>query len=122
MTWSIKRLRTSAGYLMDCPVTFDAGLNCIIGARGTCKSTVVETIRFVFDCDTARVATMLLPHRTEHGPSTSQEGLIHETLGAGTARCELTETSDENAGFVVERDPDSPPRVFRDGKIGRAHV
>ncbi len=115
MTWNIKTLRTSAGYLLDCPVTFLPGLNCIIGARGTCKSTVVETIRFVFDCDTARVATMLIPPKTEQGPVASHEGLIHETLGAGTARCELAQASDPHAGLLVERDPDSPPRVFRDG-------
>ena len=96
-------------------MTFHPGLNCVIGARGTCKSTVVETIRFVFDCDTTRVASMLIPPKTEHGPIASHEGLIHETLGAGTARCELTNASDEGAGLLVERDPDSPPRVFRDG-------
>jgi hypothetical protein len=115
MTWKIKTLRTSAGYLLDCPVTFHPELNCVIGARGTCKSTIVETIRFTFDSEPERVKMMLTPPKTEQGPVASHEGLIHETLGAGTSRCELTQTSDEEAGVLVERDPDSPPRVFRDG-------
>lgn len=115
MTWNIRTLRTSAGYLLNCPVMFHPGLNCIIGARGTCKSTVVETIRFVFDCDPARVTTMLTPPKTEQGPVAPHEGLIHETLGAGTARCELAKEAEETDSLLVERDPDSPPRVFRDG-------
>lgn len=115
MKWIIQTLRTSAGYLLDCPVTFRPGLNCIIGARGTCKSTVVETIRFAFDCDPSRVAVMMTPQETEHGPVASHAGLIHETLGGGTARCELVNVADPESDLLVERDPDSPPRVFRDG-------
>ena len=48
--------RNHCGHLRDTPLELSRGLNSIIGARGTCKSTIVETIRFLFDDDEARVA------------------------------------------------------------------
>src|SRR4051812_20710482 len=117
MSWIIHTLRTSAGYLLDCPVSFGPGLNCIIGARGTCKSTVVETIRFAFDCEPNRIAAMIKPASEQAtGTLASHSGLIHETLGGGTARCELANTSESGgSALLVERNVDTPPRVFRDG-------
>ena len=49
MTTQITKVSTTAGFLENCEVEFVAGLNCIIGSRGTCKSTIVESIRFAFD-------------------------------------------------------------------------
>lgn len=118
MGWMIHSLRASSGYLRDCPVEFTEGLNCIIGARGTCKSTIVETIRFVFDCDPARVAELAKPPKQGDyvGVFPSRAGLIAETLKGGTASCVLGEM-DGNHGleFVVERTPGSESRVFREG-------
>ena len=41
MGLKIRSLGTSAGFLEKAPVEFADGLTCVIGARGTCKSTVV---------------------------------------------------------------------------------
>ena len=49
MTLRIRSLRTTAGLLSQAPLSFAPQLTTIIGARGTCKSTIIETIRFVFD-------------------------------------------------------------------------
>ena len=53
----IDSLATTAGFLKEAPVRFSPGLTCLIGARGTCKSTIVETIRFAFDCDPDALAS-----------------------------------------------------------------
>jgi DNA repair ATPase RecN len=114
----IRSLKTSAGYLKNAPIEFSDGLNCIIGARGTCKSTIVETIRFAFDCDPDKVNRLL--HGEAGGSATaeapSSAGLIGATLKDGLARCEIVQhdgTGDSH--LSVERDVDSVPRVYREG-------
>ena len=89
MKWTLLKLDTTSGYLHACPIEFAAGLNCIIGARGTCKSTIVETIRFVFNCDPEKIATMT----TSSNPEWTRPGrwpgraFWLETLAGGTAKC-----------------------------------
>jgi ABC-type lipoprotein export system ATPase subunit len=42
-------LRVIGGFLDGLTLDFDTGLTCIIGARGTGKSTILELIRFCLD-------------------------------------------------------------------------
>jgi len=110
----IRQLQTTDGHLRDVPLEFCPGLNCIIGARGTCKSTIVETIRFVFDDDSARVKELLDSSDGAEGPS--HRGLVRATLRGGTARLYLDEDSEAGARTTtVERDTASQPRAYVDG-------
>jgi predicted ATPase len=68
----LKSIQVNSGFLEQCKVEFSPDLTCIIGARGTCKSTVVESVRFAFDSDRERVAEL-----------TAQTGMITKTLGPG---------------------------------------
>ncbi|MGD9691419.1 MAG: AAA family ATPase [Phycisphaerales bacterium] len=117
MTWTLDSLETTAGYLHACPIKFSPGLNCIIGARGTCKSTIVETVRFVFDSEPDRVRPMLsVPALSGGAAPLPRAGLIVETLAGGTARCTLARQKDPaDPTYVLERNIQSPTRVFRDG-------
>jgi predicted ATPase len=101
----LKSIQANSGFLERCKVDFSSGLTCIIGARGTCKSTVVESVRFAFDYDQDRVAELTLP-----------AGMITKTLAAGSVRCvvEVTEDS-QRTEYIIEREVGGPPRVFRDG-------
>lgn len=113
MRWALESVRTDAGFLEKSPVTFARGLTCIIGARGTCKSTLVETIRFAFNCDRARVDEMVAPPKSD-GPA--HRGLIRETLAGGMVRCELASVGGPvDTTRTMERTVGSGPRVFRDG-------
>lgn len=86
-TW-IKSLETSDGYLRNATITFAEGLTCIIGARGTCKSTIVETIRFAHDPDPAPFED--LAHvDVEPNPAQGHAGLLQATLARGTAMCTI---------------------------------
>jgi hypothetical protein len=108
----IKSLSTNSGYLEDCRVEFAPSLTCVIGARGTCKSTLVETLRFVFGIGDERIRELTANPESVGEPSTPSRGLLRETLGAGSARCEVT---DGQSSYVLERELDSPTRIYVDG-------
>lgn len=115
MSTYLKRVSTSSGFLEACPVEFGRSLTCVIGARGTCKSTLIESIRFAFETDPARVATLV-----EDGKTGDQKlptfGIIKATLRAGSVRCEL-ERADNGSEHEVtlEREVGGQPRIFLDG-------
>src|SRR5499427_2759083 len=44
--WVIEKIEISGGFLPGLSVTIPQGLTCIIGARGSGKSTLVEAVRF----------------------------------------------------------------------------
>jgi DNA repair ATPase RecN len=101
----IKSIRTNSGFLEKCRVDFESRMTCIIGARGTCKSTLVESIRFVFDADTDLVAKLVGP-----------EGMITKTLGAGSVTCLLEVMEDgQTSEYAIEREIGGVPRLARGG-------
>jgi chromosome segregation ATPase len=111
----IASLSANDGHLRDVALEFSPGLNCIIGARGTCKSTIVETLRFLFNSEPDRV-TELLDSQRDGQDSPSHQGLIAATLRGGTARMVLQAGSQEPyTEVVVERDTTSESRAYIDG-------
>ena len=101
----LKSIQANGGFLERCKVEFSPRLTCIIGARGTCKSTVIESVRFAFDSDRERVADL-----------TSQGGMITKTLDAGSVRCVVEVTDDDQTTeYVIQREIGEPSRVLRDG-------
>lgn len=108
----LRSIRTTAGFLENCPVEFSPGLNCVIGARGTCKSTLLESIRFAFDADQRQVERLTQRDAKQEGTA----GLISATLGAGSVRCDLeAESATGCTQHVIERELGSAPRLFQDG-------
>ena len=115
MSTYLKKVSTSSGFLEDCPVEFAPGLTCIIGARGTCKSTLIESIRFGFEMEKARVAT-LIGDEDDGDRSLSTFEIIKTTLRAGSVRCELETAEDSSQHRVtLEREVGGEPRIFLDG-------
>ena len=93
------------GFLEKCRVDFEGRMTCIIGARGTCKSTLVESIQFAFDADRDLVAKLVSP-----------EGMIAKTLGAGSVTCLLEVIEDGQASeYAIEREIGGVPRLARGG-------
>ena len=101
----LKSVQANSGFLENVVVPFSPQLTCIIGARGTCKSTVVESVRFAFDSDENRIADLTRP-----------DGMISKTLGSGSIRC-IVEVVEDGAtsSYVIDREIGSEPRVSRDG-------
>lgn len=106
-------LSASAGFLEHCHVEFAPGLTCIIGARGTCKTTLIESIRFVFNQSEERVRALVGESESR---GESWYGLIEKTLGPGSIRCEVQRQNDGNSIYqVLEREVEGETRLFRDG-------
>lgn len=118
MKWALQKLSTTSGYLQSCSIEFAPGLNCIIGARGTCKSTIVETIRFIFDCEPSKILGMITSPTSPAGSNSplARAGFLLETLAGGTAKCTIAAVDDPSQSkYVVERNVPAPSRVYRDG-------
>jgi DNA repair ATPase RecN len=119
MPTRLRSVSTTSGFLEHATVDFAAGLTCIIGARGTCKSTLIESIRFAFDCDSDRVK-ILEGEGDARGEPTFE--LVKHTLGPGCVQCEIiTENSIDEIRYVLEREVGSAPRIFQDGVREHAH-
>src|SRR5689334_17047340 len=111
----------TSGFLEKAAIAFSPGLNCIIGARGTCKSTLVESIRCAFNEDREKVQLLLTDPFTTEGKNLKSDsvegrfvGMVHETLGGGTIKCKITDT-DDSIVYTIERDALSPSRLYREG-------
>lgn len=117
-TW-IKSLETSDGYLRSAKVELAEGLTCIIGARGTCKSTVVETIRFVHDLDPGRIEA-LVHTDAEAALAFGATGLLQATLGGGTAACTIAAVDEHGRASELRLERSigpGRPRIQRDGVL-----
>ena len=114
MKTHLTKVSTTAGFLEEAKVELHQGLTCIIGARGTCKSTLIESIRFAFETDPRRTATLIGEEIGEKREPTY--GIIDKTLGAGSVRCELSREAPAGPSrMTLEREVGSAPRVFIDG-------
>ena len=113
----INSVSTSAGFLQKAQIDLSSGLTCIIGARGTCKSTLVETIRFAFNCGRERVEILLDTGKKGVGSeSHPSHGLIPSTLGTGRVCCAVEERGPTGSfQITVEREIDIPPQLYREG-------
>lgn len=113
----IRSVRTTAGFLQNSEVDFAQGLTCVIGARGTCKSTLVETIRFAFNCGAERVELLVSAPKKPGSPDAHpSQGLIPGTLNNGRVCCAVEERGAAGAyQLTVEREIGVAPQIYREG-------
>ncbi len=103
----ILRLAIIGGFLDGAQFEFSDGLNCIIGARGTGKTTVFELIRFVLDA--------IPSSETQTTERRRIESLVEKNLAGG--RVELTIVTKDSLKYVVTRSAGEEPIVLTaDGK------
>ncbi len=93
------------GFLSAATFEFDPNLNCVIGGRGTGKTTVVEALRYALDRmpDPARA-------RERHRLT---DKLLESNLASGTVRVEVV--TRDGARYAIERSHGDPP-VVTDGQ------
>ncbi len=89
----ILSLRVIGGFLDGLTLSFDTGLTCIIGARGTGKSTILELIRYALD---------QLPRR-DLSPTARRriDNLIAGNLNGG--RVELEVETTDGLRYIITR-------------------
>jgi DNA repair ATPase RecN len=77
----ILSLTVDGGFLDGTRLEFADGLNCIIGGRGTGKTTVIEFVRYILG---------MLPDSSDSRPrARAMEGHVRGNLGTGTIRLEV---------------------------------
>lgn len=94
----IKRIKVTGGFLVGIDLSFDDGLNCVIGPRGTGKSTIQEMIRY---------ALKAMPGREGDPVRKRVQSLIESNLNGG--RVELTIETKDGLTYVVSRTADEDP-------------
>ena len=103
----IKRLEVTGGFLIGLNLEFSAGLNCLIGPRGTGKSSVLELLRYALD---------VMPGREGDPLRRRVQSIIDSNLNGG--RVEVTIETKEGLTYIVSRaagedpvllDPDHKP-------------
>jgi len=98
----IQAIEVSGGFLDGTRLEFVDGLNCIIGGRGTGKTTVLEFIRYVLD---------LMPASADSRPRAKIiEGIVRGNLGSGTIALEV-ETK-HGTSYRAERPWDDSVQVL----------
>ena len=97
----IKRLQVEEGFLDGLVVDFDQGLNVLIGARGTGKTSVIELIRF---------ALGIVPFTREAAELSSR----HAAAVLGPGKVTLTLSVGENTITVSRTIADRSPRFSGD--------
>ena len=98
----LKSLAISRGFLDGIRFELADGLNCLIGGRGTGKTTALELVRYVMDA---------LPGREEYAAERKRiESLVEKNLAGGTVELEV-ETKDGFC-YLVSRAYGEEPLVL----------
>lgn len=97
----IRRVQVIGGFLDGTDLELSDGLNCVIGARGTGKTTALELIRFALDA---------LPSFQNDPERRRLESLIAKNLQGG--RVELTIETKEGMTYRVSRSVGESPIVL----------
>jgi DNA repair ATPase RecN len=103
----IRSLEVTGGFLQAIKMDFSDGLNCVIGGRGTGKTTVLEALRFALD----RMPNEAIDRKRYE----ALEKLLQANLGTGSIKLEL-ETADGIRYSVSRAFGETPLVTNADGK------
>ena len=98
----IRSIEIIGGFLDGARLDFTEGLNCLIGARGACKTTVIELIRYALYCLPAR--------ETQPAERRRIESLVERNLAGGRIRVEIE--TNEGLAYTVSRTVGEEPIVL----------
>ena len=101
----IKSIRIDGGFLKGVTIQFDDHLNCLIGGRGTGKTTILEFIRFALG--------YMPDERIEPRKARDLQNLITANLREGNA-ITLEIASQEGAQYSVRRKSGDDAHVIKD--------
>ncbi|MBS3735500.1 MAG: AAA family ATPase [Phycisphaerae bacterium] len=98
----LKSFSVAGGFLDGLEIDFADGLNCLIGHRGTGKTTVLEFVRYALDAFAPGEAGQLCRRRVED--------LVKTNLGDGRIR--LAIETKEGLEYIVDRTASGEPMVL----------
>jgi len=100
---SIKRLQVDGGFLDGLDLPFGQGLNVLIGARGTGKTSVIELLRYCLDAPT--LADRFGSRAREHALSILRDGQATLTLDVAGELHQIERSAREEPVSVPWRRP-----------------
>lgn len=103
---SVDGLFVSEGFLQPRRVQFNGNLNCLIGGKGTGKSSVIEHIRYALDIDPRSEDI-----REEY------ESLLQDNLGPD-GRAEVIVTGNNGDQYRIRREFEEDPQIERVSEDG----
>jgi len=103
----IKSIELTGGFLQGVKLEFDDGLNCIIGGRGTGKTSVLEAIRYALD--------RMPDAHSDKARYQAIEKLLDHNLGGGSVRVEI-ETAEATTYTVTRGRGETPLVINAEGK------
>ena len=89
----IKRIHIEEGFLDGLDVNLVAGLNVVIGARGTGKTSLIEMTRFCLDVDSYGTDDQL--HSMKHAKAVLGSGQVTVTLSDGKTDVSVSRTAQD---------------------------
>lgn len=94
-------IKFDGGFLNGQVICFNKSLNCLIGGKGTGKSTIIELIRYGFDMlsDTTKIKD-------------NEEDQIKDVLGSG--KLSIIVKTNEGEQYIIERMYGIAPEIFRE--------
>lgn len=98
----IRSVSVIGGFLDGARLDFADGLNCIIGGRGTGKTTILEFVRYAFDALPSRDVDPIERRRIE--------GLVEQNLGGG--RVQVAFQTRNGLTYIVSRSWGEHPVVL----------
>lgn len=100
----LRSVRITGGFMDGVALDLSDGLNCLIGARGTGKTTVLELVRYALDA----------PRPGDDAERQRNEALVRTNLGDGTVEL-IIETREALTYKVMRAWHDDPVVVTADG-------
>ncbi|HIB0166718.1 TPA: AAA family ATPase [Escherichia coli] len=110
----ISRVQIEGGFLDGLDVSLKNGLNTIIGARGTGKSTFIELIRYCLDVKGHTIESN--NKAISHAKSVLNDGQITVTLSNGIDNIRYSRNADSAPIPPINRDF-KPPLIFSQTEI-----
>jgi hypothetical protein len=101
---TILSLEVTGGFFKGAKLEFADGLNCIIGGRGTGKTTVLELVRYVL--------SLVPDEKTAPARAKAFKALVQSNLGTGRIR--LGVRTKHGMGYLAERPWNDSPQVLNE--------
>ena len=99
----INKIQVTGGFLEDINIEFSDKMNCIIGARGTGKTTILEFIRHAFELDYNRPSEERIKKNAK---------LVNDNLSTGRIKVSITNSDDFS--YIVERNKTGEQIILND--------
>lgn len=101
---TILSLEVTGGFFKGARLEFADGLNCIIGGRGTGKTTVLELVRYVLN--------QMPDEKAAPARSKALKALVQSNLGTGRIRVGVR--TKHGVGYLAERPWNDSPQVLNE--------